>query len=240
MLSELPRLVRYGWRMATQPKQVTIAGVKLNVPTGAHGRVLASIYAEKYEGLEVRELPRLLRPDDVIVEAGAAIGFVGLIAQQSVGAANVHMIEANKDLIPEIERNWRDNGVMSPQIYHGLAAAEAGPPVDFHVANLFWASSVIDHGSTRRTDKVEQIGLNDLFRNTGASVFICDIEGGEFALLPKLDLSGLRLIVIELHEKRSNAGEMEAAQATIKDAGFKLMQSFKNEVFIFERSTPLL
>jgi len=236
MLSELVRLVRYGWRMATRPTQVTIAGVKLNVPPSATGRVLASIYAEKYEGLEVRELPRLLRADDIIVEAGAAIGFVGLIAQKSVGAENVHMIEANKDLIPEIGRNWRDNGVSAPKIYYGLAAAEAGPPVEFHVANLFWASSVIDHGQTQRTDKVDQIGLNDLFRKTGASVFICDIEGGEFALLPILDLSGIRLIVIELHENRAGAGEMDAAQRVIEEAGFNLKQSFKDEVFIFERS----
>ncbi len=235
MLNEVPRLLRYGWRMAMRPKQVAIAGVKLNVPESAKGRVLASIYAEKYEGLEVRELPRLLRSDDVIVEAGAAIGFVGLIAQKSVGAENVHMIEANRDLIPEIERNWRDNGVAAPTIHHGLAAADDGAPVDFHVANLFWASSVIDHGSTRRTDKVDQIGLNSLFRKTGASVFICDIEGGEFSLLPKLDLSGLRLIVIELHENRAGPGEMEAAQSTIRSAGFELTQAFKNEVFIFER-----
>ncbi len=235
MLNDIPRLLRYAWRMASRPARVTIAGVKLNVPASAKGRVLASIYAEKYEGLEVRELPRLLKPDDVVVEAGAAIGFVGLIAQKVVGPENVYMIEANRDLIPEIARNWRDNGSEPCQVRHGLAAAEAGPPVDFHVADLFWASSVIDHGATRRVDKVEQVGLNDLFGQKNASVFICDIEGGEFALLPQLDLSGLRLIVIELHEKRAEAGEMEAAQKQIESAGFALTQSFKNEVFIFER-----
>ena len=236
MLSELPRLFRYAWRLTTRPAWVTIAGVRLNVPASARGRVLASIYAEKYEGLEVRELPRLLKPDDVVVEAGSAIGFVGLIAQKTVGAKNVHMIEANRDLIPEIARNWRDNGVEPCQVRHGLAAVNSGALVDFHVADLFWASSVIDHGATRRTDKVEQVCLNNLFGETGASVFICDIEGGEFALLPRLDLSGLRLIVIELHEKRAEAGEMEAAQKQIESAGFVLTQCFKNEVFIFERS----
>ena len=235
MLNDVSRLIRYAWRMATRPARVTIAGVKLNVPASAKGRVLASIYAEKYEGLEVRELPRLLRPDDIVVEAGAAIGFVGLIAQRMVGAQNVYMIEANRDLIPEIARNWRDNRIEPCQVRHGLAAADAGPPVDFHVADLFWASSVIDHGATRRVDKVEQVGLNDLFREKKASVFICDIEGGEFALLPQLDLSGLRLIVIELHEKRAGPGEMETAQKQIESAGFALTQSFKNEVFIFER-----
>jgi len=236
MLTEITRLTRYGWRMATRPKQVTIAGVKLNVPGSATGRVLASIYAEKYEGLEVRELPRLLRADDIVVEAGAAIGFVGLIAQRTVDAQNVIMIEANRDLVPEIERNWRDNNAGAPQILHGLAAAEDGPPVDFHVANLFWASSVIDHGETQRTDRVNQIGLNPLFRDKRASVFICDIEGGEFVLLPELDLSGLRLIVIELHEKRAAPGEMDAAIDRIKSAGFTLTNSFKNEVFIFEKA----
>lgn len=236
MLTEITRLMRYGWRMATRPRRVTISGVKLNVPDSATGRVLASIYAEKYEGLEARELPRLLRADDIVVEAGAAIGFVGLIAQQTVGASSVTMIEANRDLVPEIERNWRDNNTGPPQVLHGLAAAEDGPPVDFHVANLFWASSVIDHGATRRTDRVDQIGLNPLFREKQASVFICDIEGGEFAILPALDLSGLRLIVIELHEKRAAPGEMNGAIERIQSAGFMLTNSFKNEVFIFERA----
>ncbi|MEO1251081.1 MAG: hypothetical protein AAFW81_01890 [Pseudomonadota bacterium] len=235
MLNEAPRLARYAWRMATKPDQVTIDGIRLNVPDGASGRVLASIYAEKYEGLEVRELPRLLRPDDVVVEAGAAIGFVGLVCERIVGADNVHMIEANRDLIPEIMKNWRANGAGEPKVHHGLAAAEDGPAVEFRVANLFWASSVIDHGQTKRIDKVDQIGLNALFKKTSASVFICDIEGGEFALLPSLDFSGLRLIVIELHEQRASPREMKTALQLFDDRGFELRQSFKNEVFIFER-----
>jgi FkbM family methyltransferase len=240
MLKDAARLARYGMRMALRPRSVDIGGVRLNVPATAHGPVLASIYAEKYEGLEARELPRLLAPGDVVVEAGSAIGFIGLICQRIVGAGNVHMIEANADLIPEIKKNFALNGAPDPKIHHALAAAEDGPPTPFHVADQFWSSSVIAACATKRTDMVASIGLNALFRKTGATVFICDIEGGEFALLPMLDLSQLRLIVIEIHEKHALPGAGPAIKKFIADAGFYLAAEYKREVFIYRRLSPAL
>lgn len=229
------RLLRYAGRLATRPNEVEIAGLKIAVPPGADGPVRAILYAELYEGLERRALPILLRPEDRVVEAGAAIGFIGLCCARIVGPQNLLLTEANKDLVLEIERNFAANGFERPRILQALAAAQDGPPEAFHVAEQFWSSSALDRGATRRVDRVQRANLNTLFRSFEATVFICDIEGGEFALLPGLDFTGVRLVVAELHRKLAKPGEVERARASIEAQGFRLAQCFKDEVFIFER-----
>ncbi len=241
IFSEAARLTRYAGRMLTKPTDVWIDGVRLAVPDGAAGRVLASIYAEKYEGLETRALPRYLKPDDVVVEAGAAIGYVGARCARIVGAENVHMIEANKDLVPEIERNFSLNGLPAPKLLHGLAAAGPGPAQAFQVAEQFWSSSVLDRGTTKRVAQVPLVDVPRLVAETSASVFICDIEGGEFTLFPALDFAGpalasLRLIVAELHGKLAEDGAVERLLQQLKAAGFALSETLGGEVFILTRT----
>ena len=235
LFSEIGRLSRYGVRLATRPRDVNLGGFLLRLPAGAGGRVRASIYAEKYEVLETRALPRVLRPGDVVVEAGAAIGYVGLHCARIVGVENLVLIEANKDLLPEIENNFRRNGLDTPEILTGVAAAEAGGLVDFHVSEQFWSSSVIDRGNTTRTDRLPMIGLNALFRERKANVFICDIEGGEFSLLPALDFSTIRLAIIELHAHIGGAGAVEDAIAVMARHGLPLAHTIADDVFVFER-----
>lgn len=223
--------------MLVQPDEVSLCGFRLRMPAGAKGRVRASIYAEKYESLETRALPRYLRAGDVVVEAGAAIGYVGLHCARITGAENIVLIEANADLVPEIEENFTRNAMTAPEILNGVAAADAGPPVDFHVSKQFWSSSVVDRGNTKRVDRLPTIGLNDIFRERNASVFICDIEGGEFSLLPKLDFSTIRVAIIELHAQVGGASAVEDAIAVMARHGMPLVQSIADEVFIFERPT---
>lgn len=234
VISEVARLARYGVRMIARPKEVTLAGVKLSLPDGVRGKVLASIYAEKYENLETKLLPKYLKPDDVVVEAGAAIGFVGAICANTVGAENVYMIEANPDLIPVIKKNFSLNGFAEPQTIQGVATAAEGDPVEFRVAEQFWSSSTLDRGQTLSVVKAPPVNLNRQFREKSATVFICDIEGGEFSLLPLLDLSTLRLIVIEVHHKLADAGAGTKLIKGIKNAGFDLKESVNDEVYIFQ------
>lgn len=235
VLSEILRLARYGARMALKPDTVPLGGFQLHMPPGARGRVRASIYAEKYENLETRALPDYLRKGDIVVEAGAAIGYVGLHCARLVGPENLILIEANKDLIPEIEANFHRNGFALPEILNGVAAVDAGGHVDFHISQQFWSSSVVDRGNTSRIDRLATIGLNALFRDRKASVFICDIEGGEFSLLPGLDFSTIRLAIIELHAQVGGAGAVEDAITIMARHGLPLARSIADEVFIFER-----
>lgn len=232
---DIPRLLRYSARLARKPREVEIKGVKLSIPAGTQGPVLRSIYAEKYEGLEIAALPRYLRSDDIVVEAGAAIGFVGLHCTKYISPDHLTMIEANPSLIPEIENNFALNGHPRPNILHGLAAADDDGTQVFRVAEQFWSSSVIDRGQTQHAVNVAKIDLNRLFHDKNATVLICDIEGGEFDLLPKLNLTGLRLILIELHKGLAPEDAVENAVRYIESQGLQLKETLKGEVFIFER-----
>ncbi|MEM8770329.1 MAG: FkbM family methyltransferase [Pseudomonadota bacterium] len=235
LINEIPRLIRYAGRLIRQPNEVEVAGVKLSIPEETKGPVLSSIYAEKYEGLEIAALPRYLRADDVVVEAGAAIGFVGLHCAKHIGLDRLVMIEANPALIPEIEKNFALNGHARPRLLHALAAADEEGTETFRVAEQFWSSSVLDRGQTLQTVEIAKADLNRLFREESASVFICDIEGGEFDLLPKLDFSGVRLILIELHQKLASAQAVAEAVKQIEAQGLALKETLKGEVYIFER-----
>ncbi|MEO0399578.1 MAG: FkbM family methyltransferase [Pseudomonadota bacterium] len=234
LAADIPRLARYAARLARRPDEVVIGGVRLAVPPGARGPVLHSIYAEKYEGLEIAALPRYLRPGDRIVEAGAAIGFVGLCCARIVGGDNLLMIEANPALLPIINGNFARNDLPAPRLLNAVAATDDDGSVAFHVAEQFWSSSVLDRGQTAETTHIDKVDLNRVFREEDADVFICDIEGGEFALLPSLDLSRVRLVVIELHRKLADAGAVESAIAQIEAQGLPLKETLKDEVFIFQ------
>jgi FkbM family methyltransferase len=174
-LSEVRRILRYVGRLVRRPAHVSMDGICLRVPGHATGAVLRSLYAEVYERLERALLPSLLRPDDRVVEIGSAIGCVGIVCARVVGIDRLLMVEANADLIPEIERNFRLNRLGEPRLLCGLAAAEGSGSVDFRIAEQFWSSSTYERGATVRVDQVEQLDTNLLLQQERATVLICDI-----------------------------------------------------------------
>lgn len=233
--SEAGRLARTVMRHITQPKTVAIKGVSVRLPAGAKGAVKDSLYAELYERHETGALSRLLEPGDVVVEAGAAIGFVGLHASKIIDPSQLHLIEANRDLIAEIEHNFKANGRAAPHIHYGLAAAPGVGETPFRIAQNFWSSSELDRGATVRVDTVPAIDVSALFAEASATVFICDIEGGEFTLLPQLDLSTLRLIILEIHDKLADEGQVDALKAHLDQSGFEANEVIAGEVHIYRR-----
>lgn len=236
IVSAAARTSRFVYRRLSRTRNIVIDGVRLRIPADTPPYLRILMYWERYEDAETRFLKRILRPDDIVVEAGAAIGFVGLLCARIVGPENLVLIEANADLIPEIEHNFKTNHVPLPDVRCALAVAEAGEPQAFHVADHFWSSSIIDRGMTVRTDTVGTVGLNALFREKRASVFICDIEGGEYALFEDLDLSGLRLIVVETHDRIAGKGGAARLDEKVRAEGFALKEMAGDNVHIYERT----
>jgi len=235
-LREIARLSRYAVRRLLKPDSVNIANLRLRIPEGARGAVLRSLYAEKYEQLECSLLPALLRADDRVLEIGSAIGLVGLVCARSVGLDRLEMVEANQDLRGEIIENFRANGFGPPWLHMGLAACRDGDPVPFRVSSQFWSSSTHDRGSTKRIDMVEQVNINRLIEEQKTTVLICDIEGGEVDLLPCLDLSAVRLIVAELHERVVGKAAVDQVANSLVNKGFMLRAILNDEVYVLERS----
>ena len=205
----------------------------LRIPAGTTGPVLHSLYAERYERLERVLLPSLLRADDRVVELGSAIGLIGLVTSRTICPSQIILVEANSDLIPEITRNFAANGVALPDLRHGVAGT-SNQMVEFHVDSQFWASTTRPQiGRQHRVDSVEMIDTNALLRAHNATVLICDIEGGEIDLLPHLDLSGIRMVIAELHPAVIGAEGVERINAVMTAAGLPARHILNNEVYVF-------
>lgn len=227
------RLARYFVRLLMRPTTVRIGDHVLRVPPGANGAVLHSLYAERYERLERALLPSLLRPDDRVVELGSAIGFIGLVASRTVCPSRMILVEANRDLIPEIISNFAGNGVALPDLRHGVAGI-ANQAVDFYVDSQFWASTTRPQaGRQLRLDTMEMIDTNKLLREHQASVLICDIEGGEIDLLPHLDLTGIRLVIAELHPAVIGDDGVKRIGEVMTAAGLPVRHILNDEVYVF-------
>lgn len=227
------RLLRYLLRLLTRPKTVRIGDHVLHIPNGAAGPVLHSLYAERYERLERALLPDLLRTDDRVVELGSAIGLIGLVTSRVVDPSRIIMIEANRDLIPEIVRNFAVNNVILPDLRHCVAGT-ANQPVQFHVDSQFWASTTRPQmGRQHRVDTVQMIDTNELIRYHEATVLICDIEGGEIDLLPNLDFSGIRLVIAELHPWVIGQDGVDKIKEVMADAGLPVRHILNDEVYVF-------
>ena len=161
--------------------------------------------AKTYELKEFEAIRALVGPDDTVLELGAGIGFMSTVAARRCGARRVVSYEANPALIPYIRAVHQANGVSDrAEVRNALLAGRKGKPVDFHIRKNLLASSLDamqgdSDGGVIATEKVEVHGINTVLKELSPSVLICDIEGAEADLLPRADLSGLRLAIVELH-----------------------------------------
>jgi FkbM family methyltransferase len=186
----------------------TIGNVSVFVDTEKYSSTLIkSLTDGGYEGRERALVSELLRAEDRVLEIGTAVGAVSMTVAKIVGASNVLTFEANPQIASDARRNFAFNELGEIQSRVGVLCNrlrfESGPAsVDFSISRDFWASRL--HVGPNRQDIVETVRvptacLEELISVHRATVLICDIEGGEIELLIGADLTGIRLIIMEVH-----------------------------------------
>ncbi|WP_333846833.1 FkbM family methyltransferase [Phaeobacter italicus] len=163
-------------------------------------RVRKMLRAGTYEAKEAQAAQQLIKPGDVVMELGGGIGFMSTLVATKTEAASVHSYEANPHLIPYIRRVHAANGVTNAYLTHAVLAPKAGKQT-FYVRENFLASSLSAMEDEPHQEEVEvpALDMNAVIAELKPSVLICDIEGAEADLLPQMDLSGLRAVLIETH-----------------------------------------
>lgn len=217
---ELVREVRdHAFAAATVLKKtVEIEGVRLSLADVSPR--MRFVMCRGYEKQDAELAAEILTPEDSVLEAGSAIGFLALFCIKRLGIRRYRMVEANPQMEPAIRRNFTLNGRSPPEITIAAVAAQDGE-ASFGVNRNFWSSStVVRAGETRIT--VPARSLPSLVAEMGyqPTTLIMDIEGGE-ASIPHEHFNPFCKVVIETHRKLVGEGPIDRLLAALKADGFR-------------------
>lgn len=201
----------------------TCFGVEVPPPPYLTQARISRINAGRYERQEIAGALKVITSDDVVLELGAGLGIVGAVTQVNTSPRKLYAYEANPDLIPHIKALHARNqleGKIELRNRVLMIGPDRPETVSFYVQNSFLGSSTLKKALRKtQTVSVETADFNAVLAETGATVLVMGIEGGELELLHGADLSGIRAIVLEFHPEAYGAHGMKTCKDLLRDAG---------------------
>ncbi len=209
---------------------VTIDGFEVFVDLDRYAEpIRKALDAGHYEGRERKLAKEFLRAGDRVIEVGTAVGVVSMTAAAIVGAENVLTFDANPEIVQDAQDNFRRNGLHAIASRVGILACRRkfaeNQTAKFHISKDFWASRLNATESSPDIIRCETVPILCLEREIAAheaNVLICDIEGGEVALLAGADLSRIRLIILETHYWAAGEAQTDAMIRDLTMQGFAI------------------
>jgi FkbM family methyltransferase len=199
-------------------QQTELEGVKLDV-SKLSPLMKNHIRTGRYEVQERRLAQQSLTKNDVILELGGAIGFIGLYCRKVIGVKHHFSVEANPHTLEQLRRNYELNG-LAPHVIHAAAAAEDGE-ITLNIGGEFWENSVVTKDDGKNIT-VPALSLSSLIQKMpeAPTALVCDIEGAEqyldFAQLP----GSVTKIIIELHPEMIGQERVDQILAQLSAMGF--------------------
>ncbi len=155
---------------------------------------------------------KTVRPDDTVVELGAGIGYLTALMATKLGVRHLHAFEIDPQLICYMRSVFEANGIAHVTLRHAALGPADG------TATCYLRDRTDDAAPTE-VKNVEVVNANTLFQRLRPTVLICDIGGAEAALLPAMDLSGLRCAIVELHPHLTGPAGTKAVFNALHAAG---------------------
>lgn len=155
---------------------------------------------------------------DVVIDLGAGLGFVTALMISRGKAARVHAFEPQPALAAIVREvhslNDIDGSVTEATIgkRKGMAELLVGK-------QPLRASLAFDPTQDTRPQTIDVINARATLKARKATLMICDIGGAEAALLPDIDLSPLRALIVRLHPRLIGADGVRDVFACAQDAG---------------------
>ncbi|MGH2839244.1 MAG: FkbM family methyltransferase [Solirubrobacteraceae bacterium] len=164
-----------------------LAAGSLSLSSAQAGGVLRGLHETQVQ----EALRRCLPPGGTLVDVGAHVGYLTIIAARLVGpAGSVVAVEPVPENARAIERNATLNGFANVRTIEAAAAARSGEAELITVADTLWTrlASVGEHPLESDRSLVRTVALDDL------------LEAGELPAVPdvvKIDVEGAELEVLE-------------------------------------------
>jgi len=179
-----------------------------------------------YEQQEIEIGLANLQSGDRIMEMGTGAGIVGSVFAKNIQNLTVRSFEANPDLIPHIHNLYNHNSVDNIVTVTNnvvVSGTDAPDSMDFEVRDNFLGSRLSHDGteSDARTVSVPTQHYDDITREYPHNVLVMDIEGGELDFLADANLSGVELVMLELHPKVYGGPGRAQVVGHLERQGFK-------------------
>jgi FkbM family methyltransferase len=177
----------------------------------------------RYEHQEADAILAHLRPGDRFMDLGAGIGFLCALAAQVVGASAVTGVEAVPETLALARGTLAANGAQDVRLVHGAVTGGRDGEVDFGQRPAFWASALQGAEgwpANAKVIRVPALRLEALLAAHCPTVLCCDIEGAELDVLAA-PLTGIRVVVVELHPGIYGAGGEARVRQNLVAQGFQ-------------------
>jgi FkbM family methyltransferase len=200
-------------------------------------RILMGIY----EAHEKSMCHEFLTRDDIVLEIGGAIGFIGLICRKKIGIRDYFVFEANPETLAILKQNYRLNGLEANAWNMALGPGEG--TLDLEIGTDFWENSVVKQDrapSTSRTVQVPGASLERLLQQVGApvNVLIVDVEGAEQFIDVNELPDEIDKIIIELHPQVLGAQKTYDLIAGFISKGFYVAREEGGSFAFLRRPRP--
>lgn len=197
------RRARLAWLRRMRPPVVELHGFRVALDhAGWSPTMIEVFYRGLYEVDEVEVLRRVLRRGDRVLDIGAAVGLMSMVAAREVGSDKVHAVEANPALIEWARRNFELNE-LAPTLVHGAVVPDdhVGETAELFIHEHFWSNALFAKGPDARPITVPAWRFSELIREHEPTVLVLDVEGLESKLLIGTDLAPVQVLVVETHAR---------------------------------------
>ncbi len=160
-----------------------------------------AIRMARFEAREAATLHRIVRRGERVLELGAGTGFISTLLDRLPEVEQVWAVEANPDLMDYMQRLHLLNGCTKVQRVNAVLSDTLSGAVPFYHRPDFWMGSLLD-GPNPYCDvsMVAVEGLSRFIARHRISLIVCDIEGAECDLFDKVDLTGVNVLQVEVHD----------------------------------------
>jgi FkbM family methyltransferase len=141
------------------------------------------------EDIEIKYLPHLLKNCNAFIDVGANIGQYTFFSNKSLNNSTIFSIEANKELLPILEKNcqkWEKESNNSINTINAIVSNKAGVE-QFYVSDNRTGSSIFDTGTPTKSFNIKSIELDEFYEHGQISLIKIDIEGAEYRALMGAD-----------------------------------------------------
>lgn len=190
---------------------INVHGIKVLSHLLQSSNVVNALCNGLYETEEIESIKSALQPQDRILDIGCGIGITSLFSARKEPTSIIRSYDANPEVIKLAQMHLKLNQVENCTFNHGVVSEQEKDHLEFFIPEQFWAGSTVNQANSTPIS-VPNTNFSKLEAEFKPSVIFLDIEGGEYALILKVNWATLhaRVLVIEFHSHPRAAESLDA------------------------------